>query len=405
MIRILIVIIHFQTIITLQLLEIDINQDVTIFNMTQKRLNQTIQLKIIKEEKFRYLLIELFVKLKSKSNSKLVLLQAYGQAPQYDLKAQKKRILCDKYDANGLQLSKKYHYLQLQLDQNSNLESYLTILTNKTLSYKLVFTASNIELCPNNCSNRGQCAQGKCQCEQGFIDEDCSQFAKFFLPQKQFTISISKLQYIYTIFNTTSDYRLRLTFDSKNQAESKINIQMLISQHHNLPCNFNHNYNHTVLDQKMVEIKLLYDNYLQSNVSNKFPQNFLIIKLESQEDINYKIKIDFQTNYFEKKEESVTIIIVVSFISFLIIIIILIFIYCFRRQNNRSQNKYQHKNPQQSDIQRDTECSICQETIQITQESLENCVKTDCEHIFHNECLNQWLNYQQTCPICREILM
>ncbi|CAD8127172.1 unnamed protein product [Paramecium sonneborni] len=402
MIRFLIVIIHFQSIITLQLQEIDVKQGVTIFNLTQKRFNQTFQLKILKEETFRYLLIELFVKFTSKSSANLVLLQQYGNAPFYDLKSQKKRILCDNFDVNGQQLSKKYHYLQLNLEENRNKESYLTILTNKTLNYQLVFTVSDIQKCPNNCNNRGQCIKGKCQCKQGFIDEDCFQSAEFFSPFIKSKISISQEQYIYTIFNTTTNYRLSLSFDLENKTKSKINIQMLVSQHHNLPYNIKNNFNQTVQDQKRIEIKLLKDNYFQS--SGEFSQSFLVIKLQSQEKINYKIIIDFQTQYFQQGEELLTIILVVCFALFLIFIIISILIYCFRRQNIESQNKYQFQIPQQSDIESNRECSICLVDFITTKKALEQCVQTDCKHIFHKECLNQWLKYRQTCPICRVAL-
>ena len=41
------------------------------------------------------------------------------------------------------------------------------------------------------------------------------------------------------------------------------------------------------------------------------------------------------------------------------------------------------------------ECSICLEYI------LDDLHKTKCNHIFHNKCINDWLNEKNTCPLCR----
>jgi SUMO ligase MMS21 Smc5/6 complex component len=30
-----------------------------------------------------------------------------------------------------------------------------------------------------------------------------------------------------------------------------------------------------------------------------------------------------------------------------------------------------------------------------------NIIKLDCGHLFHMECIDNWLDVQQTCPICR----
>ena len=45
------------------------------------------------------------------------------------------------------------------------------------------------------------------------------------------------------------------------------------------------------------------------------------------------------------------------------------------------------------------ECPICLDDIKKNQES-----KTVCNHKFHKECLNTWLNTHNTCPLCRSII-
>ena len=48
------------------------------------------------------------------------------------------------------------------------------------------------------------------------------------------------------------------------------------------------------------------------------------------------------------------------------------------------------------------ECSIC---LQPVQEDSENAVTLDCGHTFHLKCINMWLNFNNTCPNCRKIVL
>ncbi|CAN6578762.1 unnamed protein product [Malus baccata var. baccata] len=50
----------------------------------------------------------------------------------------------------------------------------------------------------------------------------------------------------------------------------------------------------------------------------------------------------------------------------------------------------------------ETECSICLECIERSHEVREQC---NCNHLFHGECLDGWVNQGQvTCPLCRALL-
>jgi hypothetical protein len=44
-----------------------------------------------------------------------------------------------------------------------------------------------------------------------------------------------------------------------------------------------------------------------------------------------------------------------------------------------------------------TECSICLDNLQS-----KKVVKTPCNHVFHYDCIIEWMGVQMTCPICRE---
>jgi len=42
------------------------------------------------------------------------------------------------------------------------------------------------------------------------------------------------------------------------------------------------------------------------------------------------------------------------------------------------------------------ECSICYDVIY-----QDNMTTLPCAHVFHQPCIQQWLNQKQTCPVCR----
>jgi hypothetical protein len=49
-------------------------------------------------------------------------------------------------------------------------------------------------------------------------------------------------------------------------------------------------------------------------------------------------------------------------------------------------------------VDEDIECCICMD------KNSQEWIRTKCNHCFHRECLNNWTNTNNTCPICRKIL-
>ena len=66
----------------------------------------------------------------------------------------------------------------------------------------------------------------------------------------------------------------------------------------------------------------------------------------------------------------------------------------YLRRLNNSKATYSHCNGEES------ECRICLESFSDSDEIN----KTDCQHIFHHECLKAWLQRHNTCPLCRQQL-
>jgi len=44
-----------------------------------------------------------------------------------------------------------------------------------------------------------------------------------------------------------------------------------------------------------------------------------------------------------------------------------------------------------------TECSVCKCDFEMSEET----IQLPCEHLFHSDCISQWLNQASTCPVCR----
>ena len=45
----------------------------------------------------------------------------------------------------------------------------------------------------------------------------------------------------------------------------------------------------------------------------------------------------------------------------------------------------------------DTECTICLDEF----ENESNISLTECRHIFHTDCIKEWVRYKKECPVCR----
>ena len=48
---------------------------------------------------------------------------------------------------------------------------------------------------------------------------------------------------------------------------------------------------------------------------------------------------------------------------------------------------------------RKIQCPIC-----LNDELIQKCIKTDCNHIFCEECINKWIQKNVTCPMCRKTI-
>jgi len=61
------------------------------------------------------------------------------------------------------------------------------------------------------------------------------------------------------------------------------------------------------------------------------------------------------------------------------------------------QMQRQGSNVQQTDLDKQDTCPVCEENLVLT----ESILRLPCSHVFHENCLLPWLTCHNTCPICR----
>eukprot|EP01017_Pseudomicrothorax_dubius_P048391 TRINITY_DN8793_c0_g1_i1.p1 TRINITY_DN8793_c0_g1~~TRINITY_DN8793_c0_g1_i1.p1 ORF type:complete len:278 (+),score=23.95 TRINITY_DN8793_c0_g1_i1:227-1060(+) len=95
----------------------------------------------------------------------------------------KTKMTVDNWDTNAVYGQKDYHHLLLDTFNRTVGETFYFCVANlygaaSTFSYSFKITKSTDIPCPRNCSNKGVCNNGVCQCNYGFIDDDCSKVAE-----------------------------------------------------------------------------------------------------------------------------------------------------------------------------------------------------------------------------------
>jgi hypothetical protein len=75
--------------------------------------------------------------------------------------------------------------------------------------------------------------------------------------------------------------------------------------------------------------------------------------------------------------------------------------YCHRPDCNRVRCRNfdfctKHRPITQSDMAGD-DCAICQEAMKVNKK----CIKLSCDHVYHKNCIREWMRRNPTCPTCR----
>ncbi|PQQ11689.1 RING-H2 finger protein ATL39-like [Prunus yedoensis var. nudiflora] len=68
-----------------------------------------------------------------------------------------------------------------------------------------------------------------------------------------------------------------------------------------------------------------------------------------------------------------------------------------RRRTEKKASSFRYTKNQAIATNTDSECSICLGEFK----DWEKCRQLECEHAFHEECIDQWLRKKIQCPLCR----
>ena len=71
--------------------------------------------------------------------------------------------------------------------------------------------------------------------------------------------------------------------------------------------------------------------------------------------------------------------------------------YIKYKRHNKSLHNYLLLHETNEIYNLDQECTICLDNF-ISDQSI---IKLDCNHIYHNECIQEWFKKELTCPNCR----
>ncbi|KAL4467537.1 hypothetical protein ABPG72_004605 [Tetrahymena utriculariae] len=315
----------------------------------------------------------------------------------------------------------------------------------------------------NNCSGNGACITSndvkQCSCNQGFGAKNCQAQVQTFLPNMYLDINIQSSSQKIIQYTSSCPIQQALLNNQynliiQNQNNQRFNIQILDGNSQTTSGIFSQEYSSNSNDSL---------NLNQIFSSSNTLQNFLLILIISNEtSSSQQIKIELQilqSSQNQSSNDSYFIYFLIGMVGLIMIIIILGFIYfLFKRrltresaqnniqmlaqalmlpsesketensekfmklynqaipsrkmlastledlikQNKEKQNSNNNKdaqNPFQSEGGNSNQyiCSICLQAIQENDKYRE----TICKHLFHQECLDVWIQKQRNCPMCR----
>ncbi|CAK85250.1 unnamed protein product (macronuclear) [Paramecium tetraurelia] len=348
-------------------------------------------------------------------------------------------------DMNGDYLHKSYQNIVIPpLSYKQGDKFYITNLIReegKTYSYKIRISQSNDVPCPNKCTSDslGSCQFGSCSCKLNRVDLDCSKMATpILVDNKMENVTISGTQYFYFQQKTQLE-TIQLDLEFKNvlfSQHSSIFVYIMFenfvygvatSQFNNYTYSLSQD-STTLTISDIIPVKQLNHNQdLQ-----RFNRLLLTFVVPGTSDLNINISLpspDAGANI-----NQILIYLLVSLAAILVLTwIIITLIRC--RRNNRTRifpfpqqapleiqkqqinleqfDYYMVKIPwsqldhhpfiieKKIDYNQFEGCSIC--LSEYGKDSV--CRVTPCIHVFHADCLLEWLKNQKinpSCPMCRD---
>ncbi|KAL4428887.1 hypothetical protein ABPG74_001374 [Tetrahymena malaccensis] len=367
-------------------------------------------------------------------------------------------------DFGAFQMGLRSQSIQGTFTQNTQYTFILQAQSNDPLNLVFNFSITRGQKCiSNNCSGNGACITSnkikQCSCNQGYGAKNCQAQVQTIVPNVNVDINIQSSSQKIIQFTSSNPIQQALLNNQynliiQNQNNQRFNIYILDGNSQTSSGIYSQEYSSNANDSL---------NLNQIFSSSNTPQNFLLILIISNETSNsQQIKIQLQiqqSNQNQSSSDSYFIYFLIGMVGLIMLIIILGFIYFLfkrrmireRAQNNiqmlaqalmyptesketensekfmkiynqaipshkmlastleelikknkekhDSNNKGDAQNPYQSEGGNSNQivCSICLQAIQENDKYRE----TICKHLFHQECLDVWIQKQRNCPMCR----
>ncbi|CAD8131957.1 unnamed protein product [Paramecium octaurelia] len=273
-----------------------------------------------------------------------------------------------------------------------------------------------VQICnkPSDCKNGGICSQGICICPQNYFSHDCSVIGKSIL---ETSALLNSQFYFFDIYEwMEKEQKLTQYYFARLEEQAVIIVDCYANNPYLLQ-------NTTEKQLSIINITvdemyncLNYVNELEQNSQQQFAK--IIIKLKEPFIVKFKSS-DSQVDPF-------VIGIVIGSISLFIMIVVIYCIYRCKKDDIIQKKKKEEKERIEKEkklmeekenqmmpefsyaeilqkfpgLKNEQECEICLNAFKVQ----ERVKVTYCTHIFHADCLKQWLNKHQTCPMCRENL-
>ncbi|CAD8157294.1 unnamed protein product [Paramecium octaurelia] len=343
----------------------------------------------------------------SNQAAEIALLFLEGQPPYLD---DDDGFIFDGMDYDSYVQNKRNHFIQIP---SSNSKIYFTVLTNIPISFDIYLTGSSSMLCPNNCNENGDCLQGECKCDKGFISRDCSMRALQLEQDKSMSVNGSHDPnfYCYFEYNGTQDLRLEIT--TENEAQ----VYLLVPHVLYLPTpNF---FDNSAIITRTTPLNITIKQRTSDGDDwrSQIPDKLIILI----QGIEFVIRLN-QIDDESQSEQVKSIIIVVCSVTGFLLICFCIFIIRRARQrkqidkqtpedfeikenqfiygrslSKKEDDQYATIDNQLSPSNLQDNCGICLDPL-CNQQPIKS---TPCNHIFHVNCIQQWLQKNQFCPFCR----
>ncbi|CAD8133131.1 unnamed protein product [Paramecium octaurelia] len=352
-------------------------------------------------------------------------------------------------DVNGYYLRKSYQNIVIPANSfRSGDKFYITNLKREeetTYQYNIRIKKSDLTPCPNDCTSvsLGYCNLGTCACEANRVDLDCSRKATpIMIDKKLENITISGTEYFY--FEQTKQLdTILLDVGISNILVSEYSSILVYFMFENfkygVPTPYYNNYSFSFSSDSKTKSLIIDVSGLNYN-PDLYRFDRLLLTIVVPDTCQFYFNISVPSGDSSVNTNLMLIYFLVSLAVVLVLTWIIVTLIRYR-QRNRVQNEIQSNQQQLSQQQRRGQktgitsqqldhymrkilwknlshhpkikekridpkqfeaCTVC--LIEYDSESI--CRVTPCVHVFHADCLHQWMveKKHETCPMCREDL-